>query len=168
MARSVLTSPSFPNFDQPILVNVLWETASGLTGVDHSKPQPEQSTVLQAEGLQPSLSLSQMKHINPPTNQVAGRLQYFVDNWKIITSDKTILETVQGYRVPFISRPFQWRRRITKPKSSEKNLFLEAIEDLLAKGAIKETLPVADRFLSTVFLVLSSRAKLEPFSTSKR
>ena len=97
-----------------------------------------------------------MKHINPPDNQVAGRLKYFVDNWKIITSDKTILETVQGYQIPFILRPHQWRKRITKPKLSEGNMFLEAIDDLLAKGAIKETLPVQDEFLSTVFLVKQS------------
>ena len=35
-------------------------------------------------------------------------------------------------------------------------MFLEAIDDLLAKGAIKETLPVQDEFLSTVFLVKQS------------
>ena len=148
-----------------------WESASGLTGADHCKPLSQQSNILQAEGHQPSFNdfpkappsqvaadyiLTQMKHINPPDNQVAGRLKYFVDNWKIITSDKTILETVQGYQIPFILRPHQWRKRITKPKLKEGNMFLEAIDDLLAKGAIKETLPVQDEFLSTVFLVKQS------------
>ena len=171
MAKIVPTSPFVPIFDQPILVNVNGESASGLTGADHCKPLSQQSNILQAKGHQPSLNdfpkappsqvaanyiLTQMKHINPPDNQVAGRLKYFVDNWRIITSDKTILETVQGYQIPFILRPHQWRKRITKPKLSEGNMFLEAIDDLLAKGAIKETLPVQDEFLSTVFLVKQS------------
>ena len=58
-----------------------------------------------------------MKHINPPDNQVAGRLKYFVDNWKIITSDKAILETVQGYQIPFILRPHQWRKAYHKTQT---------------------------------------------------
>ena len=179
MAKIVPTSPFVPIFDQPILVNVNGESASGLTGADHCKPLSQQSNILQAEGHQPSLNdfpkappsqvaadyiLTQMKHINPPDNQVAGRLKYFVDNWKIITLGKTILETVQGYQIPFILRPHQWRKRITKPKLSEGNMFLEAIDDLLAKGAIKETLPVQDKFLSTVFLVKQSTKTRPIFS----
>jgi hypothetical protein len=43
--------------------------------------------------------------------QTAGRLKYFIENWKIITSDESVLETVRGYRIPLISKPHQWRKR---------------------------------------------------------
>ena len=38
---------------------------------------------------------------------VAGRLSYFLYNWKALTTDKWVLETVQGLRIPFLNPPVQ-------------------------------------------------------------
>ena len=51
-----------------------------------------------------------LNKITPPGRPlVAGRLKHFIENWKLITSDKSVLETVGGYRIPLISKPHQWR-----------------------------------------------------------
>ena len=38
---------------------------------------------------------------------LAGRLRYFLQNWRIITQDQWVLEAVQGYRIPFTREPQQ-------------------------------------------------------------
>lgn len=109
----------------------------------------------------------QLKKIMPPQEYVAGRLKYFVENWKIITSDKSVLETVQGYHIPLISKPHQWRKRITKTRSIEqKTLLSQAIVDLVAIGAVKQTMNQDDQFLSTLFIIKQSN-KVRPIFNLK-
>ena len=38
---------------------------------------------------------------------VARRLNHFVNNWKVITTDKCVLDCVQGFQIPFSSLPSQ-------------------------------------------------------------
>jgi hypothetical protein len=40
-------------------------------------------------------------------NNKAGQLKYYVNEWKSITSDKFILNVIQGYIIPFLSQPQQ-------------------------------------------------------------
>ncbi len=78
----------------------------------------------------------QLNKITVTANQLAGRLRYFIENWRKITSDKQVLETVEGYRIPLKSKPIQWRKRATKSSSIEQETLLsQVILDLASKGS---------------------------------
>ena len=96
----------------------------------------------------PTLSPIEQSHCT------AGRLAKHLDNWKAITQDPWVLQTVQGYKIPFQRLPYQWRTRETKVQNKKQAKFMEkAIEDLLQKGAVTQVQPKADQFISTLFLV---------------
>lgn len=99
-------------------------------------------------------NIPNMHNINVPQLKTACRLQHFINNWKLITSDKWILQTVSGYQIPFLCKPHQWRPRITKVKSQEQSeMFMAIISDLMTKGAIKEVQKQDEQFVSTMFLI---------------
>lgn len=86
-------------------------------------------------------------------NFVAGRLQHFISEWEKLTSDDTILQTVKGFYIPFISTPIQ----LSDPKpikwdSNEHNIICEQIERLLSHGVITKTGREEGDFVSNVFL----------------
>ena len=68
--------------------------------------------------------IPRLNMITLPEQQRAGRLTHFMSNWKIITSDKSVLETVGGYRIALTSKPHQWRKRMTKVKSLYEEVML--------------------------------------------
>ena len=85
---------------------------------------------------------------------IAGRIKHFLPNWENLTQDRWVLETVEGFRVPFRQKPFQ--QQLPKPlkhSKVEENLLQEEIQSMMAKNAIEETSPKGHGFLSTVFLV---------------
>ena len=41
-------------------------------------------------------------HINS-LSEVAGRLQYHIANWKLVTKDQWVWNAVEGYRIDLIS-----------------------------------------------------------------
>ena len=64
--------------------------------------------------------LHQLKHVHPlvlklfPKGKIgnfplAGRLQYFLENCKILTKDPKVLECVSGLKIDFQEEPFQER-----------------------------------------------------------
>ena len=64
--------------------------------------------------------MHQLKHVHPlvltlfPKGEIgnfplAGRLQYFSENWKILTNDPKILEWVSGLKINFQKEPFEER-----------------------------------------------------------
>ena len=57
-----------------------------------------------------------LRHIHC-VNTPSGRLVHFLDNWKTITQDNWVLQTVVGYKIPFTFPPRQWRPRITTTRS---------------------------------------------------
>lgn len=78
----------------------------------------------------------------------------FLNNWKSITSDKWILQTVSGYKIEFNSIPVQKHLPITPNWSlTERNLISEEIDKLLLKGAIQEVDHCFGEYLSNIFLV---------------
>ena len=82
--------------------------------------------------------LPKLSKLKPPDNLVAGRIKHFYLNWAMITTDPWILETVRGYKIPFVCQPRQWRKRHTKAKSKvDTSSIKEAISQLQLKGAIK-------------------------------
>ena len=83
----------------------------------------------------------------------AGQLPYFVNEWRALTSDNEILETVTGQHIEFnetpvqINPPFQpcWREK-------EACIIDTEISDPLSKGVITESVHERDEFISTIFL----------------
>jgi len=85
---------------------------------------------------------------------LAGRTRHFLKSWQKLTNDQAILQIVQIYQIPFVSKPFQ--RSAPKPphlKAEEKKLVDQEIKEMLSKGAIEKAQSSQDQFLSNVFLV---------------
>ena len=85
---------------------------------------------------------------------LAGRLQYFIKNWEMLTQDQWVLDAVQGYKVPFTQTPYQPHppRALHHP-SEEEEIMQEVIKGMLEKQAIEETTPRGRSFLSMIFLM---------------
>jgi hypothetical protein len=96
--------------------------------------------------------------IKPPDNCVAGRTKDFHSNWKLITSDPWILATVQGYKIPFIYQPLQWRPKHTKARTEEEvKSIKDALSELTMKGAIKIVHEQPNQFTSTLFIMKQNK-----------
>lgn len=87
-------------------------------------------------------------------NIVAGRLGFFLERWKEITSDRYILECVNGYKIQFTEIPYQAitpKEKTFSPEEMEKMQI--QINELIIKGAIKECEECEGQFVSSFFLV---------------
>ena len=85
---------------------------------------------------------------------LAGRTKRFLENWKQLTQDPSILEIVQGYKIPFIEFPRQtFLPRRGNLTSKEKELVGQEISQMLTKGAISKVRPSQDQFLSNIFIL---------------
>ena len=68
---------------------------------------------------------------------VARRLSHFLNNWEVITTDKWVLDCVQGFQIPFTSLPGQEHRPNAPTSSAEQSsLILAEVSMLLEKGAV--------------------------------
>ncbi len=88
------------------------------------------------------------------SSKVAGRLQFHISNWKLLTKDSWVLNTIQGYQLALLGRPTQWKT----PHPSQFNqeqwvLIQEEMDNLLEKGAISEVYNPQDGYFSNLFLV---------------
>lgn len=87
----------------------------------------------------------------------AGKLQYFFNNWKLLTSDKVILSWIKRYRPPFKCKIVQ---KSVPPEphlsTQEFSEFCNAVNLSKASGAIEKCKPVNDQFISSIFLVKKS------------
>ena len=89
-----------------------------------------------------------------PGLPLAGRVKHFLKNWKQLTQDPSILEIVQGYKIPFVQTPHQtFLPKAGNLSKEERNLVKEEIDQMLEKGAIVKTKPSRDQFLSNIFTV---------------
>jgi len=83
---------------------------------------------------------------------LAGRLQYFLQNWKKITSNPEILNWVSG--LDFHSKPYQLKPPYqAKMSKEETSLISQEVKAMLGKGAIQKVTNVEGQFLSNLFLV---------------
>lgn len=92
-----------------------------------------------------------------PENSVsclAGRLKFFSKYWSEITSDATILSWVHGFKIPF-SRKVEQTHPPLEPNwtDQEKITLKQQMDELLRKGAIRETKFTTGQFISNIFLV---------------
>ena len=86
--------------------------------------------------------------------QLAGRLQHFLSNWKLLTQDQFVLEMVVGIQIPFTTFPHQNQvPPLTFHNQSEKIVIDQEISEMLQKGAIQVVSPMNGEFLSPIFLV---------------
>ena len=93
----------------------------------------------------------------------AGRLRFFLENWKKLTHDTFILKVVQGCQIPLLSEPTQFSSPSeVQTKQEEQILVDQEIEKMLEKQAIKSVQPSKDQFLSTLFLVTKKDGGYRP------
>ena len=85
---------------------------------------------------------------------VGGRLAHFAKNWREITNDPWILETIQGYQVEFHSIPQQIRcPNKIRLDATQSQALTKEVEELVRKEAIIAA-PIEQRgFTSQMFLV---------------
>ena len=106
---------------------------------------------------------SDRQGLNQVPRAYAGNLQYHIENWRKLTSDPWVLETVTGYHLEFDSIPKQ--TGIPKPPpfgGFERQLISDEIVTLRSKGAIKEVTSCSNEFLSNIFLVPKKTGDMRP------
>ncbi len=92
---------------------------------------------------------------------LAGRIRFYINNWKYITKDKFILDVVKGFSVPFFKKPVQ----LNEPKENifhgtELSLIDVEIRKLIKCKAIVQTCFETDQFVSTIFSVPKHNGKI--------
>ena len=83
----------------------------------------------------------------------AGRIKHFLNNWEILTNDKNILQIVNGWEIPLLSKTHQNE----KPKQIKTNaqtscIIQQEVSSMLEQGAIRTSIPKTDQVLSNIFL----------------
>ena len=87
----------------------------------------------------------------PKTN--AGKIQYFVENWKILSGDPNIHEIVQSWKLPLVELPYQGREPIGHNMVEKEKVILDQeVKSMLKKEVMKEVAPQKDQFLATIFV----------------
>ena len=85
--------------------------------------------------------------------KVAGRLKYFLSEWKLITTDSKILDMVQYCHLEFIELPSQ---QYNLPpigfNTKEAKIIDDEIKTLLNKGVIEEAQSSQHQVISSIFL----------------
>lgn len=97
----------------------------------------------------------------PNVSILAGRLRFFLKEWKRHTTDNRILAWIAGYEISFSSRPIQ--QFLPKDKATvgkEAAVIKVLVKSLLEKEAIESCQDSRDQFLSDVFTVPKSEGRL--------
>ena len=90
----------------------------------------------------------------------AGRLKNFKPQWSEITKEPRILNWLDGYKIPFLSSPFQGRVPKSPPLSNTEAEHMEnSVCELLKMGAIEKCQHSPGEFLSPIFLVPKPNGK---------
>ena len=85
--------------------------------------------------------------------KVAGRLKYFLSEWKLITTDPKILDMVQHCHLEFIELPPQhYNLPPIRFNIKEAKIIDDEIKTLLTKGVIEEAQPSQHQVISSIFL----------------
>jgi len=88
---------------------------------------------------------------------VAGRLSAFLSRWSEITSDRVILQTIAGYRLPFTQHPPpQINEPLIQLSNLEQQICHQEVSRLLEKGTIELVSDSEGQFLSPYFAIKKS------------
>jgi len=83
----------------------------------------------------------------------AGQIASNLDQWKTLTTDREILNTVEGQTIEFIVQPIQVKPPYQPQWANEKTKFMDSeILALLEKGIIEHAVRDKNEFISTIFL----------------
>ena len=113
-----------------------------------------------------SLVLAALPHI-----PVAGRLSWFLQFWRSLTSDKWVLDVVAlGHSLQLLGLPSFNGLIPTKPPSRFVSAMSEEVKSLLQKGAVVPVPPYGTRdgFYSTYFIVPKKDGSLRPILNLKQ
>ena len=109
------------------------------------------------------------KLVEPVNVSIAGRTALFVDRWRRLTSDRFVLEAVQGIKLNFKSLPVMDRYPAASRMSAEEiDLVDKEIQSLLVKGTVCAVSPCQNQFVSNVFLVRKKSGGMRPIINLKR
>ena len=93
-------------------------------------------------------------HVKATPAPMAGRLNFYSENWEKLTQDVNILSIVHSFKIPFSQSPFQYGpphlARVNHKESLQIN---SEIKKMLRKGAIQQVKSEPGEFLSNLFLV---------------
>lgn len=84
----------------------------------------------------------------------AGQLAKYLPKWREITTDRTLLQYVEGVRIEFITgkQPTQFGFRPSMFNIHERPIVEKEIHTLLEKGVIQVSLHEPGEFISPIFL----------------
>lgn len=82
----------------------------------------------------------------------AGRLRFFLNNWKKITSNSRVLRWIRGYVLPLYNIPLQRNIPNSKILLKDRPYYDKAITELLAMGAIVKCRATKGQYISRTFL----------------
>ena len=84
---------------------------------------------------------------------LAGRLAQFVSNWEK-AQDRWVLQAIRGYKLELVQPPWQIKPMpAIRCSLEEVEMISTEVRELLAKGAVIETPPAQEGFVSQIFLV---------------
>ena len=82
---------------------------------------------------------------------LAGGVSHILLNWKVLTQDQWVLQTVAGYQLDLLSTPCQTQVLHQKQTTKENAALTTAeVAELLSKRAIVETQPSPETCISLV------------------
>ena len=94
---------------------------------------------------------------------IAGRLQFFLENWLKVTRDHYIIQLVKGYKLELESQPFQNHSPGQPSFSSKEKMALDKeVNKLVEKRAIEIVSPMSNQFISHMFLVPKKDGGMRP------
>ena len=89
----------------------------------------------------------------------AGRIRHYLHQWKTITQDPWVLDTVQGYKLPLTMRPPETVIPPMHFSNKEEEVITRELQKLLDKGVICPATNTGG-FVSNIFTVPKSNGKM--------
>ena len=101
---------------------------------------------------------------------VARRLNHFVNNWKVITTDKWVLDCVQGFQIPFSSLLSQEHWPNSPISSTEQSSYPSGGQHATRERGnhLSEKPFRLQEFYSTLFLVPKKGGQMRPVINLKK
>lgn len=86
-------------------------------------------------------------------HSTGGNIANCIEQWEKLTTDPWILQIVRGLRLPFWGDPIQNREpRPFNLSDSQKSVFQTAVDELLEKRVIEESVEEELQFISNIFI----------------
>ena len=114
---------------------------------------------------------SYIKLVTENTRQVSNREKMLTSfhEWKALTNDQWILNTIQGYEIEFEAEPFQLKiPNQIRFSAEEEKLVDKEVSSLLSEGAIIACFHEPHELISNIFLVPKPNGKFRPVINLKK